>query len=389
MTLTPAAILQISATSLIVTAVVTIVALGLLRLMRRSSIPVRAAVALGGALFSVVASTLVIAAEMYLSHHDLTVLLWVICVSACCSMIATPLVIGRAVGASLTEIRSATQRVGDGDVVEPARTGLRELDVVSAELAETSRRLEESRAQIAELDAARRQFFAWISHDLRTPLAGVRALAEALDAGTAPDAGAYLATLRSKVETLNSMIGDLFELSKLQTGTLQIHPEPVVLLDLVSDAVADCRSVAANRGITIAQDGIDGHLVMVDPRELTRVVGNLLLNSLRHAPANSEILVRADPLEDGRLLLSVIDQGPGVAAEDLGRIFDVGWRADTARSEAVDGAPSGAGLGLAIVRGIVEAHGGTVLARSTDAGFQLDLTLPTALGAAATSVVAE
>ncbi|WP_411863233.1 sensor histidine kinase [Tsukamurella tyrosinosolvens] len=377
MMLDGAALAQIAATALVVTILVTLLTLGVLRLTRRSSIGIRAAIAIAGALISVVASTLAIAVQMYLSRHDLTVLLWVIGTSAVFSVVATPFVVGRAVGSSIAALRTATRRVGDGDVVEPTRTGLAELDAVSAELADTSRRLEESRARVAELDAARRQFFAWISHDLRTPLAGVRALAEALDEGTAPDRAAYLAALRGKVETLNAMIADLFELSKLQTGTLRIHPEPVVLLDLISDAVADCRADAERRGITIAQDGIDGHLVLVDPRELTRVIGNLLTNSLRHAPENSEVVVRADQL-DGRLVLSVIDQGPGVAAEDLGRMFDVGWRADAARSAEADGAPPGAGLGLAIVRGIVEAHGGTVVARSTAAGFRLDLTLPMA-----------
>lgn len=377
MMLDGAALAQIAATALVVTILVTLLTLGVLRLTRRSSIGIRAAIAIAGALISVVASTLAIAVQMYLSRHDLTVLLWVIGTSAVFSVVATPFVVGRAVGSSIAALRTATRRVGDGDVVEPTRTGLAELDAVSAELADTSRRLEESRARVAELDAARRQFFAWISHDLRTPLAGVRALAEALDEGTAPDRAAYLAALRGKVETLNAMIADLFELSKLQTGTLRIHPEPVVLLDLISDAVADCRADAERRGITIAQDGIDGHLVLVDPRELTRVIGNLLTNSLRHAPENSEVVVRADLL-DGRLVLSVIDQGPGVAAEDLGRMFDVGWRADAARSAEAGGAPPGAGLGLAIVRGIVEAHGGTVVARSTDAGFRLDLTLPVA-----------
>ncbi|TWS25423.1 HAMP domain-containing histidine kinase [Tsukamurella sputi] len=372
-----AALAQIAATSLVTTLLVTLLTLGVLTVSGRAGVGLRAAIAIAGALLSVVASTLVIALQMYLSRHDLTVLLWVIGTSAVCSVVATPFIVGRAVGASISALRSAARRVGDGDVVEPARTGVAELDAVSAELADTSRRLEESRARVAELDAARRQFFAWISHDLRTPLAGVRALAEALDEDTAPDRAAYLAALRGKVETLNAMIGDLFELSKLQSGTLRIHPEPVVLLDLVSDAVADCRPAAERRGITIAQDGIDGHLVLVDPRELTRVVGNLLTNSLRHAPADSEVVVRADRVHD-RLVLSVIDQGPGVAAGDLGRMFDVGWRADAARSADDDEAPSGAGLGLAIVRGIVEAHGGTVEAHSTGEGFRLDLTLPLA-----------
>ncbi|ADG78628.1 Signal transduction histidine-protein kinase/phosphatase MprB OS=Tsukamurella paurometabola (strain ATCC 8368 / DSM / CCUG 35730 / CIP 100753 / JCM 10117/ KCTC 9821 / NBRC 16120 / NCIMB 702349 / NCTC 13040) OX=521096 GN=Tpau_2016 PE=4 SV=1 [Tsukamurella paurometabola] len=378
MMLDGAALAQIVVTALLVTLAVTVATLGVLRVTPRASIGLRAAVAIAGALLSVVASTLAIAVQMYLSGHDLTVLLWVIATSAVFSVIATPLVVGRAIGASITALRTATRRVGDGDVVEPTRTGLAELDEVSAELAQTSRRLEESRARVAELDAARGQFFAWISHDLRTPLTGIRALAEALDEGTAPDRAAYLTALRGKVDTLNGMITDLFELSTMQSGTLRIHPEPVVLLDLVSDAVADCSPIARRRGITIAQDGIDGHLVLVDPRELTRVVGNLLTNSLRHAPADSEVVVRADPLADGRLVLSVIDQGPGVAAEDLGRMFDVGWRADAARSADDDGGTTGAGLGLAIVRGIVEAHGGSVVARSTEAGFRLDLTLPTA-----------
>ena len=94
------------------------------------------------------------------------------------------------------------------------------------------------------------------------------------------------------------------------------------------------------------------------------------------------MLVRADTLDGDRLVLTVLDQGPGVAAEDLGRMFDVGWRADVARSDGADGAPSGAGLGLAIVRGIVEAHGGSVRARRTPDGFRMDLVLPTGQGAA-------
>jgi signal transduction histidine kinase len=270
--------------------------------------------------------------------------------------------------------------VGNGDVVAAATTGWRELDAASAELAETSERLAEARAQLTELDAARRQFFAWISHDLRTPLAGMGAMAEALEEGTAPDPAAYVRVIRSKVDTLTQMVGDLFELSRLQTGTLELHPEPIALLDLVSDAVADVQALASARGITIAQDGVDGHMIWADPRELTRAISNLLANSLRHSPDGSIVLVRADTVDADRLVLSVIDQGPGVAAENLGRMFDVGWRADAARTadpaEPAVGASGGAGLGLAIVRGIVEAHGGTVRAHHTDAGFQLDLLLP-------------
>lgn len=369
-------LLLIGVTTLVATAVVTALTLLALRLTRHGTAGARAAIVLAGALLSVVASTIAVAAEMYLAGHDVLVLGWVIGISAALSMAATWVVTGRSARTSAAALIAGTRRIGAGDVIDPVTTGSRELDAVSAELADTSAKLADARAQIAELDAARRQFFAWISHDLRTPLAGMGAMAEALEAGTAPDPAAYVRVIRSKVETVNQMVGDLFELSKLQTGTLELHPEPVVLLDLVSDAVADVQALAAVRGITIAQDGVDRHLIWADPRELTRAIGNLLANSLRHAPDDSTVLIRADTVGDAQLVLSVIDQGPGVAAENLGRMFDVGWRADPARSHG-PASGTGAGLGLAIVRGIVEAHGGSVSARHTAAGFQLDLLLPT------------
>ncbi|GAA4181918.1 HAMP domain-containing sensor histidine kinase [Gryllotalpicola koreensis] len=370
-------LLLIAGTTLAATAVVTALTVLGLRLARRGGAGARAAIVLAGALVSVIASTIAVAHEMYLEDHDVLVLAWVIGISAAMSMVATSIVTGRSARASVATVVGDTRRVGDGDVVSATATGWREFDEVSAELAATSQRLAEARAQITELDAARRQFFAWISHDLRTPLAGMGAMAEALEAGTAPDPAAYVRVIRSKVDTVNQMVGDLFELSRLQTGTLELHPEPVVLLDLVSDAVADVQALAAARGIVIAQDGVDGHLIWADPRELTRAIGNLLANSLRHSPDDSTVLIRADTVDGTQLIVSVIDQGPGVAAENLGHMFDVGWRADAARSsDLADGASGGAGLGLAIVRGIVEAHGGTVRARRTDAGFQLDLLLP-------------
>ncbi|WP_018177486.1 sensor histidine kinase [Jongsikchunia kroppenstedtii] len=369
--LTAHALLVIVLTAVIATSAVTALTLLVLRLLPRGRIATRASIVLAGALLSVVASTIAVAVEMYIDDHDLAILGWVIGTSALLSMLATWIVTGRTITTAVNDLVGAARRVGDGAVIDPTHSWSPEFDAVSAELAETSQRLAEARAQVAELDAARRQFFAWISHDLRTPLAGLRAMAEALEAGTAPDPDAYIRTIRSKVDTVNQMVGDLFELSKLQTGTLQIHPEPVVLLDLVSDAVADAQTLAAARGITIAQDGIAGHLIWVDPRELTRAIGNLLTNSLGHAPDDSTILIRADAVHDGQLVVSVIDQGSGVTAENLGRMFDVGWRADDNR------APTGAGLGLAIVRGIVEAHGGSVAARHTDDGFSLELMLPT------------
>lgn len=371
-------LLLVATTTLVATAIITAVTVLVLRFTKRAGIAVRLGVVLAGAVLAITASTAAVAVEMYISRHDLLVLAWVIGISAVMSMVAAWLMARSAISTSIATLVATTRRVGAGDVVPPVSTGWRELDAVSAELAETSQRLAEARAQVVELDAARRQFFAWISHDLRTPLAGMRAMAEALEEGTAPDPDHYIRLIRGKVDTVTTMVADLFELSQLQTGTLELHPEPVVLLDLVSDAVSDVHAIAASRGIRIAQSGIAGHIIWADPREITRAIGNLLANGVRHAPSDSTLLICADNLGSDQLVLSIIDQGAGVSAENLGRMFDVGWRADPSRTTGELGTGGGAGLGLAIVRGIVEAHGGHVQAQHTSEGFQLDLVLPIA-----------
>jgi len=365
--------LLVAVTTLTTTAAVSVLTFLVLRASRRAVAATRLAVVLGGTVLSIAASAVAVAIEMYLSGHDVIVLAWVIGFSAILSMGAAWVVARSSVKSSVASLLISARRVGRGDVVEPSVIGVPEFDALSAELAESSQRLADARAQVAELDGARKQMLAWISHDLRTPLAGMRAMAEAIEEGTAADPAAYISLIRGKIDTVAQMVGDLFELSKLQTGSLELHPEPVVLLDLVSDAVSDVHEIASSRGVDIIQDGIDGHIIWADAREITRAIGNLLANGVRHAPENSTILIRADTLDGDQLILSIIDQGAGVTAENLGHMFDVGWRADPSRSSDT----GGAGLGLAIVRGIVEAHGGHVQARHTDAGFQLDLILPT------------
>lgn len=362
------------------TAVCTALCTGLawlaLRLNRHGPIASQFGIVVVAVIASIGSSSLAVLTEMYFSKHDVEVLAWVLGVSAAMSLAAAWFITGRAARASVASLASSAQRIGDGAVVPPLNLGWKEFNTLSMELAESSERLAAARAEIEKLDDARRQFFAWISHDLRTPLTGMRAMAEALEENVAADPQEYIRQIRLKVDVVNRMVDDLFELSKLQSGHLQLHPESVVLLDLVSDAVADVAPVAALREISIRQRGIDGHLLWADPRELTRAIGNLLSNGIRHAPSGSEILVSATNLDDERLILSVLDHGSGVAVEDLGHIFDVGWRADSARTAEAAGNSAGAGLGLAIVRGILEAHGGDVRARHVEEGFQLELVLP-------------
>ena len=206
-------------------------------------------------------------------------------------------------------------------------------------------------------------------------MAGMRAMAEALEEGVVDDPAEYIRQIRDQVDAVNGMVDGLFELSKIQSGMLKLSKEPVVVLDLVSDVVSDMQALAATRGIRITHAGMADVVLNADAGELSRVVANLLVNSIRHAPEHSEIQVSAQRLDGDRIVLTVLDQGPGVQSQDLGRMFDMGWRGTAARTPEDGGA--GAGIGLAIVRGIVEAHGGQVSAAHVPGGFQLDVTLPT------------
>ncbi|WP_152351467.1 sensor histidine kinase [Brachybacterium subflavum] len=379
--LSPIDYLLIVATTIVCTGVVMSGAWWALHLNRRGSIVSQTVILLVATVLSIAATTLAVLVEMYFSAHDLTVLAWVLAVSGLISIAAARLLLGRRVRTSITALADSARRLGDragaGPGVEADGPGWKEFETLSTELAETSRRLSSARAEIEALDADRRQSIAWISHDLRTPLTGLRAMAEALEAGTADDPVAYARGIRGRVDTLSSMVEDLFELSRLQSGTLVLRRETVELLDLVSDAVADVMPVAQQRGIRIVHRGIEGRVLRADPRELTRALANLLSNGVRHSPEGGEIVVSADVLPGDRLVLSVLDQGPGVASEHIGQIFEVGWREDPARTQSDDlGGSGGAGLGLAIVRGIAEAHGGDVRAQRVDGGFRLDLVLP-------------
>ncbi|WP_187368351.1 sensor histidine kinase [Ruania zhangjianzhongii] len=369
-------LLLVAAYTAACTAAITVLAVLTLRLNRRRSIRFQLAVVVLTVVAAIVSSTAVIAAQMYVSEHDLTVLLWVIGVAAVMSIPAA-LLTTRTARATISTLRTSVERVGQGDVVAADTGAWKELADVSTQLAETSEHLAAARAEIEQLDASRRELFAWISHDLRTPLTGISALAEALEEDQVTDPADYVRQIRAQVRAMSRLVDDLFALSQIHSGTLQLRREHVELLDIVSGAVADVAGPAATRGLTITPNAVAGHTLWADPHELNRVIVNLLMNSIRHAPPDSEILITATDGDGGGLLLSVLDAGEGVPPADLSRMFEVGWRENASRTPAVetDGTP-GAGLGLAIVRGIVEAHGGSVSAEHAPDGFRLNVALP-------------
>jgi signal transduction histidine kinase len=323
---------------------------------------------------SVLVGMIAVADRMYLSERDLGVGVSVAIVSGAVSL-ALMVTLGLVVMRNSRRLSAAARRIGDG---EPAGlTGQQasaELRALAAELVATDAKLTESRENEQRIERSRRELLAWISHDLRTPLAGIMSLSEALEDSMAADPSRYHRRIRELAGQLSIMVDDLFELSKIDSGTLQLRREAVSLVDVVSDAVADLRALAPERQVLlVAPSG--GVPVMADPHELSRAITNLLVNAAQHTPAGSPITVIAD-VTDGRPSVSVVDSGTGISEADLSRVFDAGWRGSDARTPVGRSSTSGAGLGLAIVRGILEAHAGEVRVRNLAAGCRFDLVLP-------------
>ncbi|MEV5007672.1 HAMP domain-containing sensor histidine kinase [Streptomyces sp. NPDC093064] len=351
-------------------AVAGLVGAGALRLIRRRSLTASLTVVAAVAVGAMLTGTLAVAQAMFLSTHDLSVVTTVVAMAAVVSL-ATALLLGRWVVARSRELARAARSLGDGGgFAAPHGPATAELESLSRELATTSARLVESRERERALETSRRELVAWISHDLRTPLAGLRAMSEALEDGVAADPDRYLRQIRTEVERLNDMVGDLFELSRIHAGSLALTRSRISVYDLVGDALAGADPLAKELGVHLVADHVDAVPVEVDGKEMSRVLGNLLVNAIRRTPADGTVAVAA-ARSPGGVVLSVTDGCGGIPEEDLPRVFDTGWRGTHARTP-----PGGAGLGLAIVRGIVEAHQGRAAVRNIPGGCRFEVTLP-------------
>ncbi|MEU9861954.1 HAMP domain-containing sensor histidine kinase [Streptomyces sp. NPDC047971] len=341
-----------------------------LRVLRRRSVAVSLAVVAAVAVSAMLAGTLAVAWAMFLSSHDLAVVTMVVAMAAVVSL-GTALLLGRQVVRRCRELVGAARGFGErGTFTAPPVPAPAEFAALSRELALTSERLAASRERERALETSRRELVAWISHDLRTPLAGLRAMSEALEDGVAADPARYHRQMRTEVDRLNSMVGDLFELSRIHAGALSLSPTRMSLYDLVGDALAGADALAREHGVRLAGGNVAPLPVEVDGKEMTRVLSNLLVNAIRHTPADGTVAIAAERRADA-VVLSVTDACGGIPEEDLPRVFDTGWRGNPARTP-----PSGAGLGLAIVRGIVEAHAGRADVRNVSGGCRFELTLP-------------
>jgi signal transduction histidine kinase len=248
---------------------------------------------------------------------------------------------------------------------------------------------DEARARERQGEASRRDLVAWVSHDLRTPLAGMRAMAEALEDGvvTEPETVAeYHRRIRVETDRMAGLVDDLFELSRINAGALRLTPANVPLGDVISDAVASAAPLAAARHIRLVAGDSGWPVVRASEPELSRIVANLLRNAIRYTPSEGTVTVTGGQDGDGGWF-AVSDTCGGIPAGDLDRVFDVAFRGEAARSpvslspvsaspttERAEGA--GGGLGLAIVRGLVEAQRGAVDVSNIGAGCTFRVRLP-------------
>jgi signal transduction histidine kinase len=316
----------------------------------------------------------VAARAMFISDHDLSMLIVVLVPAGTMAVAAAILLGGRVVDASAV-LADAARRIGDGGAPGPRRHGdaPSELARLADELEATSARLDEARARERAIDASRRELVAWVSHDLRTPLAGIRAMVEALEDGVVEDPATvaqYHRRVREETDRLSGLVDDLFELSRSQAGVLRLELERVSLADVVSDALAGAAPIADARGVRlrgVMRDAVPE--LHASAPELLRALRNILENAIRHTPSDGTVVVEAG-VDDGQAFVAVVDHGGGIPEAHLERVFDVAFRVDPARQGA------GAGLGLAIARGLVEAHRGDVSVRNENGGCRFTVRLP-------------
>ncbi|MCD0483295.1 HAMP domain-containing histidine kinase [Streptacidiphilus sp. ASG 303] len=352
------------------------------RLLRRRTVAASLSAVAVVAVAAMTAGTVTVAQAMFLSDHDLGVVMAVVGMSAVAALVPA-LLIGRRVVAGSRALVDAAATVGSEEgFTAPADPPTSELAALGEALAGTSARLAESQRRERALEASRRELIAWISHDLRTPLAGLRAMAESLEDGVAEDPARYHRRIRVEVDRLTGMVDDLFELSRIHAGALTLTLARVSAYDLVDEALAGAQPLAREHGVRLVGGGVAPEAVEVDGREMTRVLGNLLVNAIRATPADGTVAVGARR-EGGDVVLSVSDGCGGIPEQDLPRVFDTGWRGAPARTpRAAPGGhshgDSGAGLGLAIVRGIVEAHAGRAAVRNVQGGCCFEVVLPAA-----------
>ena len=293
---------------------------------------------------------------MFLSSHDLNLLLVVLGFGT-----GLGLVFGWTVSHPMVRdlglIRLTADSVARGDL--DARTGVVRPDEVGAAASaidQMATGLQAAREQRERDEAARRSFLAAVGHDLRTPLSALQAAVEALQDGVAPDPDRYFRSMEKDLSVLSGLVDDLFLLSRIEAGELTFERESIDLAELADEALEALEPVASKRNVRLRLQTDGAVAAMGASDALGRVIRNLIDNAIRYAPDSSEVLVQVS--NGSGAVLEVRDRGPGFADEMVDEAFESFVRADPARGRET----GGAGLGLAIAKGLVNAHGGEIWA---------------------------
>jgi signal transduction histidine kinase len=284
--------------------------------------------------------------------------------SASAAVIAA-LLLAHSIAASIDRLRDSSLALSAGDLTARAP------ERGPAELAELARSFNEMAGNLARLFDARKELVAWASHDLRTPIASLQAMLEAVEDGLAEPAR-YLPAMHDQVRILARLVDDLFELARIDAGALTLELREEELAGLIDSCIRGVEAEAHARHVLVESRVDNGARVRCAPEQVERVLYNLLTNALRHTPTDGSVAVFVEP-QPNEVQVSVEDSGNGLSAEATARMFERFWRGDEARTSG----EAGAGLGLAIARGLVEAHGGRIWAENRpEGGTRVSFTLP-------------
>lgn len=286
--------------------------------------------------------------EMFINDHDRRLLMWVL-IPAVLGAAGVAMLMARPVARDAKRICDAAMRVADGDL--KARTGVLRND----ELGEAAEMFDVMVGRLDSIETERSLMLSSISHDLRTPLAALRAAVEAIRDGVADDPDLYLAGMERQVKAVTLLVDDLQLHTRLVSGTLQLNRARIDATELADESMEIVRPLAESRGIKLLLEATERVMVDADGSQLARVIRNLLDNAIRHAPDGSVVLVQV-ARNGADVVLRVHDEGSGFPKEFRDQAFEPFTRADPAR----DTRTGTAGLGLSIARGIVNAHDGTV-----------------------------
>lgn len=359
-----------------VAAAITVAAMPLApRLLGRASLRSRFVSVSLLAVLIALANLAVLALTMLVSDKDAKIVA-VLLIYATAVAIGVGLATGDASATAIERISSAARAVagGDRDTRAGHVGGGRELEELACTFDEMAAGLATAERRERAIERQRRDLIAAVSHDLRTPLADLRAMAEAIEDGVVADPDTihdYAVRMGCSVESLSALVDDLFEFAQLDAGVIEAGRERLELSEVVGRAVAACDGQATLKGLHLRTELGEAGRAQCSPR-LTRALQNLLANAIRHTPSDGTVTVAAR-VDERSIEVAVQDTGEGMDSETAARVFEPFWRGDAARTSP------GTGLGLALTKRIVESLGGEIVVDAElSGGARFEITLPQA-----------